>query len=79
VAINKSDAFVEAVRLAEQTSQSSQTAQSSAEWLGLAAQWQKASDLMGQVPATDNRYRTAQDRVTTYQQNREIALLKAKQ
>jgi hypothetical protein len=71
--------FVEAVRLAEQTSQASQTAQSSAEWLALAAQWQKASDLMGQVPTTDNRYKTAQDRVIAYQQNREIALVKAKQ
>jgi hypothetical protein len=75
----KTDPFAEAVRLAERTSQSSQTAQSSAEWLALAAQWQKASDFMAQVPATDGRYKTAQNRVLSYQQNREIALIKAKQ
>jgi hypothetical protein len=73
------DPFVEAVRIAEQTSQSSQTPQSTAEWLALAAQWQKASDLMAQVPPADSRHKTAQDRVTAYQQNREMALFKAKQ
>ncbi len=68
------DAFVEAVRLAESTSQASQSAKSSAEWLGLAAQWQKASDLMATVPSTDNRYKTAQDRVATYRKNSEVSL-----
>ncbi len=68
------DAFVEAVRLAESTSQTSQSAKSSAEWLGLAAQWQKASDLMATVPSTDNRYKTAQDRVATYRKNSEVSL-----
>ncbi len=68
------DAFVEAVRLAESTSQASQAAKSSAEWLGLAAQWQKASDLMATVPSTDKRYKTAQDRVVTYRKNSEVSL-----
>ncbi|PZV07726.1 MAG: hypothetical protein DCF22_21540 [Leptolyngbya sp.] len=68
------DAFVEAVRLAESTSQASQSAKTSAEWLGLAAQWQKASDLMATVPSTDNRYKTAQDRVATYRKNSEVSL-----
>ncbi|MCY7392478.1 MAG: hypothetical protein LH647_13635 [Leptolyngbyaceae cyanobacterium CAN_BIN12] len=68
------DAFVEAVRLAESTSQASQSAKTSAEWLGLAAQWQKASDLMATVPSTDNRYKTAQDRATTYRKNSEVSL-----
>jgi hypothetical protein len=70
--------FVAAVRLAEQTSQASQTAQTSAEWLALAAQWQKAADLMAQVPTEDTRYKTAQNRVVTYRQNSDIALQKAK-
>jgi hypothetical protein len=68
------DAFVEAVRLAESTSQSSRTAKSSAEWLNLAAQWQKASDLMATVPSTDKRYKTAQDRVAAYRKNSEVSL-----
>ncbi|MEX0272616.1 hypothetical protein AB3R30_26245 [Leptolyngbyaceae cyanobacterium UHCC 1019] len=68
------DAFAEAVRLAESTSQASQSAKSSAEWLSLAAQWQKASDLMATVPSTDNRYKTAQDRVVTYRKNSEVSL-----
>ncbi|MDX2244207.1 MAG: hypothetical protein NW224_26340 [Leptolyngbyaceae cyanobacterium bins.302] len=75
----KSDAFADAVRLAERTSRSSQTAQSAAEWLNLAAQWQQASDFMAQVPATDSRHQTAQDRVVEYRKNSEIALQKAKQ
>ncbi|MBM0741655.1 hypothetical protein JOY44_08500 [Phormidium sp. CLA17] len=68
------DAFVEAVRLAESTSTTSQSAKSSAEWLSLAAQWQKASDLMATVSSTDNRYKTAQDRVATYRKNSEVSL-----
>lgn len=75
----KVDAFAEAVRLAERTSQSSQTAQSAAEWLNLAAQWQQASDFMAQVPENDTRYKTAQGRVNDYRKNSEIALLKARQ
>jgi hypothetical protein len=73
-----SDAFVEAVRLAESTSQASQSAKSSAAWLSLAAQWQKASDLMASVPSTDNRYETAQDRVGAYRKNSEVSLEAAK-
>ncbi len=70
------DPFVVAVRLAEQAAQGGLTAQTSAQWLALAAQWQQASDLMGQVPTTDNRYKTAQDRATLYRQHREAVLKK---
>jgi Tfp pilus assembly protein PilN len=73
------DPFADAVRLAERTSQASQTAKSSADWLSLATDWQKASDLMARVPETDSRYKTAQDRVAKYQENSEMALQKAKQ
>lgn len=73
------DPFAEAVRLAERTSASGRTAKSSADWLGLASQWQQASDLMAAVPASDSRYQTAQSRVTDYRKNSEISLGKAKE
>lgn len=75
----KSDAFAEAVRLAERTSQASRSARTTAEWLSLAAQWQKASDLMAQVSESDSRYKTAKDRVDAYRQNSDIALQKAQE
>lgn len=73
------DPFAEAVRLAERTSASGRSAKSSADWLGLASQWQQASDLMAAVPASDARYKTAQSRVTDYRRNSEISLAKAKE
>jgi hypothetical protein len=73
------DPFAEAVRLAERTSASGRSAKSSADWLGLASQWQQASDLMATVPASDARYKTAQSRVTDYRRNSEISLAKAKE
>ena len=75
----KTDPFAEAVRLAERTSQASRTAKNTAEWLSLAAQWQKASDLMAQVSQSDSRYETAKGRVDAYRQNSDIALQKAQQ
>lgn len=71
------DPFVEAVRLAEQAVNAGQTAQSSAEWLELASRWQKAADLMAQVPANDSRYATAQNRTVLYSQNSEAAQQRA--
>ena len=63
-----SDPFAEAVRLAEQTSAAGKTAQTSAQWLDIAAKWQRASDLMAAVPSSDNRYKTAQNRLALYRQ-----------
>jgi len=71
------DPFVMAVRLAEQASQEGLSAKSSAQWLELAARWQQASDLMANVPASDQRYKTAQDRVNAYRKNSESALQEA--
>lgn len=76
-AVAKGDPFADAVRLAEQTSQAGKAAKSPAQWLDLAARWQQASDLMATVPATDQRYQTAQDRVNAYRQNSEAALQEA--
>ncbi len=75
----KQDSFSIAVRIAEQASQEGLTAQSQAQWLELAARWQRASDLMATVPAGDGRYKTAQDRVIAYRKNKELALSKANQ
>ncbi|MBW4487587.1 MAG: hypothetical protein KME12_07340 [Trichocoleus desertorum ATA4-8-CV12] len=72
------DPFADAVRLAEQTASAGKSAQSSADWLALAAKWQQASDLMSQVPPQDKRYSIAQDRTTVYQRHSEAALQEAK-
>ncbi|HEY9750698.1 MAG TPA: hypothetical protein V6C63_18600 [Allocoleopsis sp.] len=72
------DPFADAVRLAEQTASAGKSAQSSADWLALAAKWQQASDLMAQVPSQDKRYSIAQDRTAVYQSHSEAALQEAK-
>lgn len=76
-AVAQGDAFVRAVRLAEQASKTGMNAQSSAEWLELAARWQQASDLMASVPSDDGRYQTAQNRAVAYRENSETALQQA--
>lgn len=76
-AVEAPDPFAQAVVLAQSAAVEGSSAQSAAEWLELAAQWQRAADLMAQVPAADPRYATAQNRVGQYQQNRQAALLQA--
>lgn len=71
------DPFARAVNLAQASVAAGQTAQTSAEWLALAAQWRQASELMSSVSPDDPRYTTAQDRVELYRQNSEAALLQA--
>lgn len=63
------DPFVLAVRIAEQSVVGGQVATTADEWLELATQWQRASELMNSVPAEDDRYAIAQDRTTVYLQN----------
>jgi hypothetical protein len=72
------DAFTQAVRLAEDSARLGQTAKTPADWADLASRWQRASDLMAEVPATDKRFTVAQDRVERYRQNSEAASKKAK-
>lgn len=74
---NASDAFAEAVRVANQAAVDGQTASTAAEWLDLAARWQKASDLMGNIPVGNERYAIAQDRIAIYQTNSQSALQRA--
>ncbi|MGB7248212.1 MAG: hypothetical protein WBC73_04670 [Phormidesmis sp.] len=72
-----SNAFVEAVRIAEQAAIDGQAASSAAEWLALAARWQEASDLMSEVPTDNEQYAIAQDRLKAYKANSEAALQQA--
>lgn len=72
-----SDPFVAAVKLAEQAVAAGQVAKTPAQWLEIAAKWQKASDYMSNVPANDDRYKVAQNRKVLYRQSSEIALKEA--
>ena len=74
-----SDPFVDAVRLAEQASTAGKTVKTSAQWLDLAAKWERASDLMKAVKPDDQRYKTAQDRMKLYRQNSEMTQKQAAQ
>jgi len=71
------DAFAEAVRIAEQASADGRIAATAAEWLDLAARWQKAADLMDQVPPNSDQHAIATDRVAAYSTNSQTALEKA--
>ncbi len=68
------DPFVLAVRIAQQAVEDGKTATTAADWLDLAVRWQRASDLMADVPPEDDRYPIAQDRVQTYAANKAMAL-----
>lgn len=71
------ESFTQAVRLAQQAVADGQDADTPAEWLDLAARWQRAADLMAEVPPENDNYTVAQDRVISYQQNSDQALSKA--
>ncbi|MBE9069604.1 hypothetical protein IQ260_23445 [Leptolyngbya cf. ectocarpi LEGE 11479] len=73
------DSFARAVRIAEQAAKDGLIAENAADWLALAARWQQASDLMAEVPVSDERYKIAQDRVNAYRSNSESLLQKARQ
>ena len=71
------DAFAEAVRLAQQAAIDGKTATDTAEWLALAAHWQRAADLMSDIPTGAQQYAIAQNRIETYQANSRAALQEA--
>ncbi|PSR18463.1 hypothetical protein C8255_07370 [filamentous cyanobacterium CCP3] len=71
------DPFVLAVRIAQQSVEDGKSATTAAEWLDLAVRWQRAADLMAEVPPEDERYPIAQDRVQTYSGNKTMALMEA--
>lgn len=65
---HRSDKFADAVRLANQASSAGKTATTSAQWFELAAKWQRASDLMSQVPLNHKRYQEARIRTKLYKE-----------
>jgi hypothetical protein len=67
------DPFAEAVRIANQASANGKTAKNSAQWLDLAARWQRASKLMDSVPPSHSRYEEAQIRTKLYKKYSETA------
>ncbi len=75
---NDSDAFGNAVRLAEESATLGSKAQGPGDWQVIADKWGKASELMAQVPQSDKNYTIAQDRTTRYKNNQAAALTKAK-
>jgi hypothetical protein len=73
------DPFVQAVRLAEQASAANRSVKTSAQWLDVAAKWERASDFMSAVKPNDSRYKTAQNRMLLYRKNSEAAQKQATQ
>ena len=73
-----SDTFAEAVRVANYASTTGKTAKTSAQWLDLAARWQRASELMNTVPPNYSRYQEAQIRTKLYRKYSDAAEQEAK-
>lgn len=73
------DPFTEAVRLAIEADAEGKTANTAAQWLDIAARWEKASTLMSSVNPDHPRYEIAQDRVVLYRKNSQLAQQQAQQ
>jgi hypothetical protein len=71
--LRSDDPFAEAVRFANQASASGKVAKTSTQWLEIAANWQRASDLMSMVPPNHNRYEEAKIRTQLYKKFSETA------
>lgn len=65
----KIQAFRWAVNRAMSAAELTQTATSKEEWSTVAAWWQEAIKLMGDVPRTHPRYKLAQEKIEEYQRN----------
>ncbi len=70
---NSEDSFTIAVRIANQASDAGKIAKTSTQWLEIAANWQRASDLMANVPPSHSRYQEAQIRTKLYKKYSEAA------
>lgn len=62
------DHFASAVRLANQATANGRIAMTRTQWLEVAAIWQRASDLMAQVPSSHSRYQEARIRTKLYKE-----------
>ncbi|AKG24587.1 hypothetical protein [Calothrix sp. 336/3] len=67
------ETFLAAVRSANQADSMGKKAKTSAQWLDVAARWQRASDLMSQVPQSYSRYQEAMIRTKLYKQYSQAA------
>ncbi|MEA5571653.1 hypothetical protein [Calothrix sp. UHCC 0171] len=65
-AMRSPDYFASAVRIANEAAEVGKKAKTSTQWLQLAANWQRASDLMAKVPPNHSRYEEAQIRTKLY-------------
>ncbi|MDY7006270.1 MAG: hypothetical protein SWX82_20695 [Cyanobacteriota bacterium] len=74
-----SDPWYFAVTSAQSAAQKAQTAQTKSEWNAVANDWQKAVDLMKEVPESNPNYQTAQTKVLEYQNNLDVAKQRADQ
>lgn len=72
-------AWVEGVRTAIGAAELAQTAKSKADWDAVAGQWLKATELMKKVPEASPNYQQAKERVTSYENNRQVALQRSAQ
>ena len=66
-----------AVRNAQSAAQKAQIAQTKSEWNSVTSDWQKAVDLMKEVPESNQNYQTAQTKIIEYQNNLDIAKKRA--
>lgn len=73
---DSTDPFGDAVTRATEAANLSQTATTIEQWQQIAQLWQDAATLMGLVPSDNPNFATAQDRVTVYLGNRNVALQK---
>ncbi|NEO56809.1 MAG: hypothetical protein F6K54_29290 [Okeania sp. SIO3B5] len=68
-----------AVKSAQTAAEKARTAQTKSEWNAVANDWQKAVELMKEVPESDPNYQTAQTKVLEYQNNLDIAKQRVEQ
>ncbi|WP_229414714.1 hypothetical protein [Moorena producens] len=72
------DPFTEAMRLAQEAAAAGESVETSAQWLDVAAKWERASNLMETVKPDDQRYQIARYRVILYRKNSEEAQKQAR-
>ncbi|MBP0007697.1 MULTISPECIES: peptidoglycan-binding protein [unclassified Roseofilum] len=65
------------LELAQKANQAGKIATTAGQWTQISEQWQQAADFMAQVPAEDDCYAKAQERINFYRNNSEIALEEA--
>lgn len=68
-----SNTFRDAINQGTKATNLAKKAKTETEWNEVAQQWQKAIELMQEIPASDSNYNIAQDRVSQYQKNLDYA------